>query len=249
MKRLSIAAALLLSLTLSARTAHAQQPDDKKIERQPDLKKAPDNKGPTPEKKELSIDELKKKLSVREEEIAKIRQEMLKEVEAEEKKVADALKSEQDAMRAGNRDAIPRFNELQRQKNQLQNLRFTIQNGQPIIRKPLVPVPAPNLPDDARLGIAVSPVTSLLTDQLGLPKNEGMVLMRVDANSPAGKAGLKTHDILIKIDGKSVPSDRTEFLKVLAEMKNDVPVEALILRGGMRQTITGLTIARPQPRQ
>jgi C-terminal processing protease CtpA/Prc len=248
MKKISIAIALLLAIAFVEPAAHAQQPDDRKPdvkkERQPDARKG-QMPAPSP------VDELKKKLSLREEEIVKIRQEMLREVEAEEKKVAEALKKEQEAVRTGNREAIQRATELQLQKTQLQLLRISIQNGQPLNgRRPLAPAAdAPNLPDDLRLGLHGTPVTSILKDQLGLAKNEGMVLLRVDADSPAGKVGLKVHDILIKIDGKIVSGDRREFLKMLGEIKLDAPIEVVIMRAGKQQTVAGLTLpARQQPR-
>lgn len=247
MQKLSITFAILLALTVATTAAQAQQPEERKDEKQPDPRKVPvpdaraqKEKAPSP------VDDLKKKLSEREAEINRIRQEMLKEVEAEEKVVAEALKKAQDAVRTGGREAIVKLNELQMQRNQLQMLRNSIQNGQPIGgRKPVVPpgpVAPPALPVDLRLGIQVYPVGPAVMDQLGLPKDEGMVLARVDANSPAGKAGLKVHDILLKVDGKVVPSDNRQFLKILTDLKSDAPFEAVILRGGKQQTIGGLSI-------
>jgi membrane-associated protease RseP (regulator of RpoE activity) len=96
--------------------------------------------------------------------------------------------------------------------------------------------------DEPRLGAEVRAPSATLTDQLDLPKGQGLVLEELAPNSAAAKAGLKKHDILLELNGKAVPSKADEFRKVLAEVKPNTPVEAVVLRKGKRETIKGLAL-------
>ena len=54
------------------------------------------------------------------------------------------------------------------------------------------------------LGVYAQDLSPDLAEAFGLPKQSGAVINKVLENSPAEKAGLKTGDIVIKIDGKPV---------------------------------------------
>ena len=69
-----------------------------------------------------------------------------------------------------------------------------------------------------------------------------MVLRKVNANSAADKAGLKTNDILLELDGKPVPSERNAFIKTLNDIKADQKVAALVLRKGQKVTVKDLAL-------
>jgi hypothetical protein len=97
-------------------------------------------------------------------------------------------------------------------------------------------------PVDKRLGAQLEPPSSLLIDQLGLPEKQGMVLREVPKDSAADKAGLKTNDILLELDGKPVPSDRTAFLEFLGGIKPDQKVNAVVVRKGQKVTVKDLTL-------
>lgn len=93
-----------------------------------------------------------------------------------------------------------------------------------------------------RLGAQVSKPSSTLVDQLDLPKDQGMVLEAVGANSAAAKAGMKAHDILVELNGKTVSSKVEDFLKMVADIKANTPVDAVVLRKGKKETIKGLSL-------
>jgi C-terminal processing protease CtpA/Prc len=95
---------------------------------------------------------------------------------------------------------------------------------------------------DNRLGIRVERPDKSLIDQLGLPSNIGLVIQDVAEDSPAGKAGFKPNDILLRIDGKDVSSDRGEFAKLLSEIKPDTSFNAEILRKGKKETIKDIKL-------
>src|SRR5687768_10962151 len=56
-------------------------------------------------------------------------------------------------------------------------------------------------------GMALQKASPVLLDQLDLPADQGLVVARVEAGSQAAEAGLKTHDLLLKVDKQAVPND------------------------------------------
>jgi hypothetical protein len=104
-----------------------------------------------------------------------------------------------------------------------------------------------NAPREGRLGVLVKAPESALVDQLNLPKDQGLVLEEVGANSAAAKAGLKRHDILLELGGKAVPSNPEGFARLLQGVKPNAPVDAVVLRKGKKETIKGLSL--PEAKQ
>jgi beta-lactamase regulating signal transducer with metallopeptidase domain len=96
---------------------------------------------------------------------------------------------------------------------------------------------------DGRLGIHVAKPGGTLAEQLDLPKGQGLVITAVYHEMPAGKAGLKVNDVLLELAGKQVPSDPAALPKILAGIKADTAVDAVVVRRGRRETIKGLTLA------
>jgi hypothetical protein len=99
-----------------------------------------------------------------------------------------------------------------------------------------------NFEQENRLGADLQKPSRVLIDQLDLPEKQGVVLKSVKNQSPAAKAGLKTSDILLELNGKAVPSDVGAFVKQLNEIKKDTAVDAVVLRKGKRETIKGLKL-------
>jgi Zn-dependent protease with chaperone function len=93
-----------------------------------------------------------------------------------------------------------------------------------------------------RLGVMVRPPSETLTEQLDLPKGQGLVVESVQADSAAAKAGLKPHDVLLELNGKAVPDDPREFVKQLNDVKANTAVDAVVLRKGKKETVKGLTL-------
>ncbi|WP_295644755.1 DegQ family serine endoprotease [uncultured Methylibium sp.] len=56
----------------------------------------------------------------------------------------------------------------------------------------------------ARLGVAVQEVNQTLADSFKLDKPEGALVSNVDAGGPADKAGLKTGDVIRKVNGQPI---------------------------------------------
>lgn len=56
----------------------------------------------------------------------------------------------------------------------------------------------------ARLGVAIQEVNQTLADSFKLDKPEGALISNVDAGGPAEKAGLKSGDVILKVNGKPI---------------------------------------------
>jgi len=94
------------------------------------------------------------------------------------------------------------------------------------------------------LGVRLQPIDEDLALSLGLPKRRGELAQVVEENSPAGKAGLKSGDILTKVNGKDVTADQTvSFLVANLQPGTNVPVE--VLRDGKRMSINVTLGKRP----
>lgn len=98
-----------------------------------------------------------------------------------------------------------------------------------------------------RLGIRIERPTDALVAQLDLPNGRGLVCVDVPAESVAGKAGIKPHDILLEVDGKPVPSDGNEFVNSLRQIKADQAVDIVVLRKGRKETIKAVKL--PEARE
>jgi len=94
------------------------------------------------------------------------------------------------------------------------------------------------------LGVRLQPIDEDLALSLGLPKRRGELAQVVEENSPAGKAGLKSGDILTKVNGKDVTADQTvSFLVANLQPGTTIPVE--VLRDGKRISINVTLGKRP----
>ena len=86
-----------------------------------------------------------------------------------------------------------------------------------------------------QLGISIEKVGSALADQLGLGSDEGLVIVEVKPSSPAERAGLRKHDILLQVNGKALTGPEELRRDVETGLKNGMELE--ILRRGKRETI------------
>jgi serine protease Do len=85
--------------------------------------------------------------------------------------------------------------------------------------------------DRGWLGVQIQEVTPEIAQSLGMPKEKGALVARIEPNSPAAKAGLKTGDVVVGVNGTSV--DRLKDLpRLVAEQPAGQKVDLAILRGG-----------------
>ncbi len=130
---------------------------------------------------------------------------------------------------------------MEEQRRYMDELRKRFRGpAEPAPVPPVPPAPAPSGPE---FGIRVEPVEETLRDQLSLKEGEGVMVAEVKPGSTAEKAGLRKHDIILRLDGKPVGDTwgfRKDVLKALE--KEEFGLE--ILRGGKPETLK----ARPGSR-
>ena len=89
------------------------------------------------------------------------------------------------------------------------------------------------------LGVEIQEVTPELAKSFGLANPNGALVAGVDADGPAGKAGIQRGDIIVKFDGNLV-HDEHELPEMVAQtaLGRSVPVE--VIRDGKRVTLTAV---------
>ena len=98
------------------------------------------------------------------------------------------------------------------------------------------------------LGVGIQPLDEGGADALGLPKNNGELISRVEPGEAAAKAGIKQGDVIVKVNGKAVTPDQTlSFLVGNLPIGTRVPIE--LIRDGKRQNVTAILGERPTDEQ
>jgi serine protease Do len=94
------------------------------------------------------------------------------------------------------------------------------------------------------LGVIIQDVTPALAPEFNLKDNHGAIVSQVESDGPAGKAGLKDGDVILKFNGDQITDSRQLQLDV-AGAKPGSKVSVQILRNGDEKTMD-ITI-KPQP--
>jgi len=89
----------------------------------------------------------------------------------------------------------------------------------------------------AWLGVGLNEVTSDNIAALKLKEERGVEVSTVSPNSPASKAGLKEHDVILDVNGTRIESTE-QFKRVISEMPVGRTVKLLISRDGATQTVS-----------
>jgi hypothetical protein len=87
------------------------------------------------------------------------------------------------------------------------------------------------------LGIGTEEASETLATQLGLRRGEGLVITYVAPDSPAAKAGLQKHDVLVKMD-KQLTIYPAQLRKLVQMHKDGDPVDLEFYRSGQKQDLT-----------
>lgn len=86
------------------------------------------------------------------------------------------------------------------------------------------------------LGVGIQPVTSDLAKSLGLKETRGLVINSVTPGGPAEKAGIKTGDVILQLNGKDV-NDGNTLRNEIAAIGPGTEVTLTLLRDGSRQEL------------
>src|SRR5512147_1138138 len=100
-------------------------------------------------------------------------------------------------------------------------------------------------PPGGYLGVGIQEITGDRAKALKLPSDSGVEITRVAPDSPAEKAGLKSGDVILQINGNKV-----ESLEQSSKLVRETPVghelKLEIFRNGASQTITAKVGEHPQ---
>jgi len=89
----------------------------------------------------------------------------------------------------------------------------------------------------AYLGVATSRASDTLRDQLKLPPGVGLVIEYVDPKSAADTAGIRKHDILMKLDDQLLINE-DQLATLVRSMKPGDKVTLTVVRQGSQETLT-----------
>ncbi len=87
------------------------------------------------------------------------------------------------------------------------------------------------------LGVQIQPVTADIADSLGLKDATGAIVADVTQDSPALAAGLKSGDVILKVDGKPI-ADARELARDVAQIAPGKAVPVTIVRDGKTMDVS-----------
>jgi serine protease Do len=91
-----------------------------------------------------------------------------------------------------------------------------------------------------RIGVTVQSVNQNLAQSFGLPKPEGALVSSVDEKGPAGHAGIKSGDVILAFDGKTI-DDSISLPMLVANAKPGKSVPVRVWRDG-KETSLDVTV-------
>ena len=114
--------------------------------------------------------------------------------------------------------------------------RMTLQ-VRPVVRVTLGPTTATPTPREYFLGISVTAIEPVLRAQLRLSQPHAVIVNQVMPDSPAAKAGIALHDIIVSFDGKPI-IDPGELAQMVQATGGKPIVVELIGKGGKPRSVT-----------
>jgi len=93
------------------------------------------------------------------------------------------------------------------------------------------------------LGVQMQPLTPTLAKAMGRPATDGVLINKVEENSPAAAAGLRQGDVVLAFDGRPIKSPRDLAIAV-ADTRAGSTSKVAVWREG-RERAVNVTIAKP----
>ena len=81
------------------------------------------------------------------------------------------------------------------------------------------------------LGVQIQPLTKDIAEGLGIDRQRGALVNSVESGTPAAKAGLRSGDVLVSVNGQSI-ADARELSRRIAGIRPGARVDVVYLRGG-----------------
>lgn len=98
------------------------------------------------------------------------------------------------------------------------------------------------------LGVQIQIVTPEIADAMGLDHRSGALVSNVVPNGPAETAGVKSGDVIVGVDGKTV-EDPQDLARLIAQAPAGSDVELSLWRNGEKQAINVTTGEMPPQEQ
>jgi serine protease Do len=86
------------------------------------------------------------------------------------------------------------------------------------------------------LGVAMQPITPTLAKAVGRSDHDGVIIDKVDTDSPAAKADLRQGDVITAVDGKAVKGSR-ELAITIASIQKGTTAKLTVWRDGQERTV------------
>jgi membrane-associated protease RseP (regulator of RpoE activity) len=101
-------------------------------------------------------------------------------------------------------------------------------------------------PGPPRLGIQVQEMTPELRAWFQAPQTAGVLVARVEPDSPAQEAGVQVGDVIVEAGGEALETPRDLLWQALRAPEGE-PLKLVALRKGQRVEIAVVPRGRPQP--
>jgi predicted metalloprotease with PDZ domain len=102
------------------------------------------------------------------------------------------------------------------------------------------PLDVPELPWSSprgRIGAQVQPMTPELREHMGAPVDHGVLVVRIDANRPAARAGLEVGDVVIAVNGEPIQS-ASQLARRVRRAPEGAALQFETIRAGKRRTLS-----------
>lgn len=86
------------------------------------------------------------------------------------------------------------------------------------------------------LGVHIQPVSKDIAESLGLKDASGAIVASATSGSPAAKSGIKSGDVILKVDGKLVKGPK-ELARLIADYDPDNKVDITVFRSGKEKLV------------
>jgi serine protease Do len=94
------------------------------------------------------------------------------------------------------------------------------------------------------LGLTVQPLTDDMAASLGLERNRGEIVARVEPGYAADRAGIRQGDVILRVGGQDVTPDNTlSYIVANLPIGSRVPIE--LMRNGSRMSVAAVVGERP----
>lgn len=108
-------------------------------------------------------------------------------------------------------------------------------NQRHVVRMRRLGPPDPEAANRGWLGVSIGRVPEAVTSQIQ-GAADGVMILNVVENSPADRAGLKAHDIILSVGGEQVLGDVAATTDIIREHKPGETIAVMVLREGQPQT-------------